>query len=115
MSTAAVKVGTISFMPREVIFKEGEEPREFYLIKSGAVQLSRTANGESKVIATLGENEIFGESALFDGTPQLFTATALTGTTCMLFPKPVIAAKFTNSPEAALLICRSIFATMRNE
>jgi len=114
MSTAA-KVGTISFMPREVIFKEGEEPREFYLIKTGAVQLSRVVEGESKVIATLGVNEIFGESALFDGTPQLFTATALTGTNCMLFPKSVIAAKFGGSPEAALLICRSIFATMRNE
>ncbi len=109
------KITTQTIYRGESVFLEGDEARQFYLIKSGAVQLSRVVNDKDQFIAKLGENEIFGESALFDGTPHLFTATAIINTTCMVFPKEVILAKFASSPEAALLICRSLFATMRNE
>ncbi len=114
MNKPLIRVGAISFMPRELIFREGDEAREFYLVRSGAVQLSVREGSERRVVATLGKNEIFGATALCDGAPHLVTAAALTATVCSVFPKAVLAAKLLRAPELTLMLCRSVFATLRN-
>lgn len=114
MNKPLIRVGAISFMPREVIFKEGDDASEFYLIRSGAVQLSVGSGTECRVVATLGKDEIFGATALCDGAPHLVTAAALTATLCSVFPKAVLAKKLLHAPELTVMLCRSVFATLRN-
>ena len=48
----------------EVIFRQGELARNFYIILNGEVQVFRQQNGKEIPVATLGAGEYFGEMSL---------------------------------------------------
>ena len=56
------------FRPGEVIFKEGDDPRdEAYVIHAGTVEIRRSFDGREKVLNRIGEGQPLGEMALFRG------------------------------------------------
>jgi CRP-like cAMP-binding protein len=63
---------TIKYRNGQVILKEGEDTHEAYIIMTGNVIISN--NGVN--IASLGENEIFGELSWLQNTPRSATVTA---------------------------------------
>ncbi len=63
-----------AFKQGEIIFREGDPATELYVIKSGRVDI---ASG-NRLLATLGDNGIFGEMALIDKAPRSATVTAAT-------------------------------------
>jgi CRP/FNR family cyclic AMP-dependent transcriptional regulator len=63
-----------AFRQGETIFREGDPASELYVIKSGRVDIS----SGNRMLATLGENGIFGEMALIDKAPRSATVTAAT-------------------------------------
>lgn len=65
---------TRSFKAGSVIFREGEEAHEFFVIKSGQVRV-QTGN---RTLGELPEGAIFGEMALIDSEARSATATAIT-------------------------------------
>ena len=67
-------IDTLPFETGSVIFREGDEARELFVIKSGQVRI-QTGN---RTIAELGADSIFGEMALIDNEPRSATAIALT-------------------------------------
>ena len=60
----------------EVIFEEGSQGAEMFVVVSGKVRLSTKSLGHEVTIATLGPGEFFGEMSLIDGAPRSATATA---------------------------------------
>jgi CRP-like cAMP-binding protein len=64
----------------DCIFREGDPGEEMFVIRSGAVNIRV---GE-KTIATLEQDEVFGEMALVDHQPR--SATAIAATDCELIP-----------------------------
>jgi CRP-like cAMP-binding protein len=66
-----------NFKQGEIIFKEGDIHPNFYLILKGTVEISKkTTDGNSKVIAEIGEGEFLGEGALSGTTKKPATAVA---------------------------------------
>jgi CRP-like cAMP-binding protein len=66
------------FSPRTVIFREGADCDDLYLIESGRVALDLLVPGRGPVrILTIGPGELLGWSALFGEGPMTATATAL--------------------------------------
>lgn len=64
--------------PAETIFAEGDIGSGFYLIRSGHVRLSlEPPTGESVELARLESGDFFGETALCEASPRLYTAVAL--------------------------------------
>jgi CRP/FNR family transcriptional regulator, cyclic AMP receptor protein len=57
-----------------VIFRQGDEAHELFVIKSGEVRIQLG----NRTIAELHANDIFGEMALIDSEPRSATAVAIT-------------------------------------
>lgn len=49
-----------------VIFREGDNADTAYYVVSGKVELSQSEGGQIAVLRTVGENDVFGELAVFD-------------------------------------------------
>ena len=58
----------------KVLIREGERGREFFVIASGNVEVTRMG----KPVATLGPGDFIGEMALLSNIPRSATVTALT-------------------------------------
>lgn len=67
-----------SVPPGTTIFREGEHGTSMYVILSGDV----TVTADGKPLATLHENDIFGEMSLIDKLPR--SATVMAKTECKL-------------------------------
>ncbi len=60
----------------ELIFAKGSLADALYIIDSGAVEIVPNAETDRTVLARLGANEFFGETALLTGTPRSSAARA---------------------------------------
>lgn len=68
---------TESFLTGYVLFRQGEDAETCFILKSGAVDLTRMdKSGREIRFATLGKGEILGEMSMILGTQRTATATA---------------------------------------
>lgn len=66
---------TKSYPAGAVIFRQGDESQDVYRIVSGSVQvLFEQSDGQQMLLATLAEDDIFGEMAMIDESPRSATA-----------------------------------------
>ena len=86
------------------LVREGEHGEEFFIVLNGA--LSVTCQGTE--VATLGENDFFGELALFDPAPRDATVTAIVPTELLV----VSAQKFQPLLQDVPLRARKITAAL---
>jgi CRP-like cAMP-binding protein len=61
----------------KIIFKEGEEGDQMYIIQEGRVKVSRSIAGKEQVLAVLGKGDFFGEMAIVTRERRTATVTAL--------------------------------------
>ena len=107
------KPSTLVLERAEWIFKEGDPGESLYLIKSGMVQIVKEINGTDVTLATLSDNEVFGEMALFSDLPRSASAQALVAVTLTNIPKSFIRSKFDSSDELFQLGVTSLFQFLR--
>jgi CRP/FNR family transcriptional regulator, cyclic AMP receptor protein len=67
-------IDAVPFKAGSVIFREGDEARELFVIKSGEVRIQIG----NRTVTELGSDSIFGEMALIDNEPRSATAIAIT-------------------------------------
>ena len=65
----------------DVIFEEGSNGRELFVVLDGQVEIAKLNGASKTVIATLGKGEFFGEMAVIDGSSRSATAIAATPNT----------------------------------
>ena len=73
-------VTPLALFAGDVVYSEGEQPTEMYIVQSGEVE--RRVNGIC--LETVGPDGFFGEMALADHGPR--AATAVAKTECILIP-----------------------------
>jgi CRP-like cAMP-binding protein len=65
------RLGYHRTLPGEIIIREGEPGRSFFIIVEGRVRVYKTApDGKEITLAHLGEGAFFGEMALLSGAPR---------------------------------------------
>jgi CRP-like cAMP-binding protein len=67
-------IDAVAFKAGSIIFREGDEARDLFVIKSGQIRIQIG----NRTIAELGSDSIFGEMALIDSEPRSATAVAAT-------------------------------------
>ncbi|MEL0020034.1 MAG: cyclic nucleotide-binding domain-containing protein, partial [Rickettsiales bacterium] len=58
----------------DVLFREGAEGDDAYIVESGSIEISLDLPAGKKVLATLGKGEILGEMSLIADAPRSATA-----------------------------------------
>lgn len=78
----------VTYNRGEVIFQQGDFSRDFYIVKTGQIEVSvRDIFQEHKVVAILKNGDFFGEMALFDkDSARSATTTALQQTILLKIP-----------------------------
>jgi len=94
----------------ETIVKEGEETDEAYIILDGEIEVTK----KGKYVATLSQNQIFGEIALVDQRPRTATCTAKTAVTLGQVTRENYLSLLKHRPEAINPILRIVTERMRN-
>jgi len=70
-------VELVRFAPGQVIARQGDAARSFYLVRIGFVKVSETYPGGELVLAYLSRGDYFGEIGLLGGGVRTATCTAL--------------------------------------
>ncbi len=86
----------ITFSPGEVIFHEGAQGEEMFIIESGEVVLSKKIEEMEIPLQNLKAGAVFGEMALADNQPRSATARAIGEVSCLSMSKMVFQQKLTN-------------------
>ncbi|WP_421884204.1 cyclic nucleotide-binding domain-containing protein [Pacificispira sp.] len=71
-----------------ILFKEGADGDEAFLIESGKVEIAMRGRNERRVaLGVLGRGELVGEMALISGGPRIASAVALTDVSVIVIPR----------------------------
>ncbi len=72
----------------EILFREGDPPREFYGILEGHVKVSKLSpTGREVILHLFGSGEPVGAIAVYENRPFFATARALEDLECLVFPR----------------------------
>ena len=92
-----------------VIFREGEQADEFFVIKSGYVRI-QVGN---RTMADLTADNIFGEMALIDSEPRSATAVAITDVELVPISEKQFLFLVSQTPYFALKVMRVLAQRLR--
>jgi CRP/FNR family transcriptional regulator, cyclic AMP receptor protein len=98
-----------SFKAGGVIFREGDEARELFVIKSGQVRIQIG----NRTVTDLAADSIFGEMALIDNEPRSATAVAVTDVELVAVSEKQFLFLVSQTPYFALKVMRVLAQRLR--
>lgn len=76
-----------TFKDGEIIFREGEQTAEMFVVHEGKVEILKHAGGHAVRLAVLERGSFFGEMSLLEGLPRSATARSV-GSSKLLVLRP---------------------------
>jgi CRP-like cAMP-binding protein len=102
-------IDALLFKAGSVIFREGDEARDLFVIKTGQVRIQIG----NRTITELGPDSIFGEMALIDNEPRSATATAVTDVELVPVSEKQFLFLVSQTPYFALKVMRVLAKRLR--
>lgn len=97
----------------EIIFREGDESDKAYIVRSGKVEIYRSLQQGTLLLATLGEGEIFGEMGVLSEQPRGAYAAAATDVTVTEIHRDLFLNHMAQEPEEVILVMRALMERLR--
>jgi CRP-like cAMP-binding protein len=89
-----------TFRRGDVLFSEGDEPTELFVVTSGRIAIAnKSVDGRESVVALMERGDLFGEMPLFDGLNRSAEARALERSSVIAIPYAPLRALYEAQPE----------------
>lgn len=96
----------------QIVFREGDDGAEMYIIESGAIDILRASRG-GEPLATLGPGDFFGEMAILEDQPRFATAVARAPTKLLRIDRAAFPGVIAGNVEIAIRIMRKLAGRLR--
>jgi CRP/FNR family cyclic AMP-dependent transcriptional regulator len=103
-----------TYPPGAVIFREGEEGAEMYIIQKGKVRISKSFAGKLYVISVLGKGDFFGEMAIVNLIKRTATVTAMDTVELLAFDREGLVNMITKNARVGLSIIDKLCRRLQN-
>ena len=97
----------------EILFQQGDEPDNMYIVKSGQVAIFISDGQSNRVVAVAGAGELIGEVALMDHKPRSAGAKALCDTSLVVLPYDVLRKQLETLPEWVRVAMKTLSDKLR--
>ena len=97
----------------EVIVRQGEIGNCMYVIQSGKAEVVEELGDKSVRLAVLGENDFFGEMAIFEHEARSATVRALGDATVLTIEKKILLQRIQEDPSLAFRILEHLCHRVR--
>jgi CRP/FNR family cyclic AMP-dependent transcriptional regulator len=98
----------------DVIFTEGDESTELFVVTSGRVAIAnKSIDGRESVIALMERGDLFGEMPLFDGLTRSAEARALETSNVMAIPYSLLRGLYEAQPKLLWSVVALLAARLR--
>lgn len=102
------------FSRDDVIFRQGDESREVYVILNGRVRIYKISPGGAETtIDIFSTHDILGEFAALDQLPRSATATAISPVSLLIMSQPAFVRHLATIPELSLSLARQLSRKLR--
>ncbi len=98
-----------SYLAGESIIKQNEMGDNFYMIRSGTVEVFKEENGSTRLLNRLESGDYFGEMALLKDAPRAATVTAVDEVEVYVLPKEAFNRAVTSSTSLLEQLKKSYF------
>ncbi len=102
------------FQVGEVIFREGEDGSNAFLLEEGRVRLIKRVRGVERSLMVLKPGDLFGESALLAGAPRSSTAIALTSGLALSLDQATLQNLLERNPVVAARLVKQLVRRLRD-
>ena len=103
-----------SYAAGDVIFAEGDQSTEMFIVQEGRVQVTKKVAGGDLFLATLERGDFFGEMGLLDSQPRHATCSALVPTRLLALRSGDLLIKLRRDPTFALEMLQSMSRRIRH-
>jgi CRP/FNR family transcriptional regulator len=97
----------------QVVFREGDQGDTCFVVKSGAIKISREHGGRTIALAELRVGDMFGELSMFGGEVRSATAAALEDTAAIALLAGDVRRLLAGNPEIALKMLETMANRVR--
>lgn len=104
----------VSYGAGELVFKEGDERREFFLILSGRIVLEMAVPGSALRVENLTKGDELGWSAVLPGRGKHFQARTLEATEMLAFDGNELLAACNADPSFGFALMRHMLGLVRD-
>ncbi|MHB8669715.1 MAG: Crp/Fnr family transcriptional regulator [Acidimicrobiales bacterium] len=99
----------------DVLFAEGAPARELFVVRTGRIAIAnRSLDGRESLVALMGDGDLFGEMALFDGLGRSAEARALERSTVLVVPYGPLRANLEAQPGALWKVVELLVQRVRS-
>ena len=98
----------INYPAGTVLFREGDEGNDMYVIQSGRVEISRTIGEGQRTLAILPPGEFFGEMAIVNDRPRSATARVSEAAKLLVIDRDTFEAMLRGKTEIAVRMIKTM-------
>lgn len=99
LARVALKASTVRLEDNGILFNEGDEANELFVVLSGRIAIAKSApDGRESMVALMEPGDLFGEMPLFDEEPRSGSARALERSEVVRIPFDVVRSELEAEP-----------------